>query len=66
MEQGNGDEVIAVRHRIRPHWQLLGQEQGLAALDALLPGDRTSWACVEDTFHCCERALMTAQRALLT
>jgi hypothetical protein len=66
MEKGDSDEVIAVRHRIRPHWLMLVLVSGVAALDALQATDASGWARVEDAFRCCDRALMTAQRALLT
>jgi signal transduction histidine kinase/CheY-like chemotaxis protein len=66
VEQGDADGLAEVRHRIRPHWQLLGQVEGVRALDALNVADRQGWPAVESVFRRCDRALMTAQRALLT
>jgi CheY-like chemotaxis protein len=66
MEKGEADRLSELRHRIRPHWQLLGQEAGVQVLDALTPGDVKGWPAVEHVFRCCDRALMAAQRALLT
>ncbi len=64
--QGDADKLSEIRHRIRPHWMLLGQFAGVRALDELNATQTEGWSVVEDTFRCCDRALMLAQQALLT
>jgi hypothetical protein len=62
---GDAGELSEIRHRIRPHWIQFGQIAGVRALDELDPARHEGWAVVEDTFRCCDRALMLAQRAVL-
>lgn len=62
---GDAATIPEVRHRIRPHWIQFGQFAGVRALDELDVARNEGWAVVEDTFRCCDRALMLAQRAVL-
>ncbi len=66
LERGDTEGMADVRHRLRPHWQLFGLQEGVRALEALTPGDRVAADAVEAVFRCCDRALMAAQRSLLT
>lgn len=60
---GDADLLSRTRHQVRPHWQLLGLEKGLAALDALvIPVTPGTEAAVVHWFAACDRAMMREQR----
>ena len=59
--------ISDIRHALRPHWQLLGLTDGVRDLDALsVSCTQAQWTAIEDVFRACDRALMRAQRALIT
>jgi len=52
----------ALRHKLRPHLDLLGMAQGRAVLDAFALGSDTR--TIDQVFACCDRAFLFRQAAL--
>ena len=62
---GDADAFSRIRHQLRPHWQLLGLAEGVAALDALaIPATEGAQEAVVRWFAACDRAMMREQRNL--
>ena len=62
---GDVDALRRVRHQLRPQWELLRMEQGLALLSRMDQEPAEAWLAGLDTFFvACDRAMLLKQREL--
>ncbi|MCB0792723.1 MAG: response regulator [Flavobacteriales bacterium] len=67
-ERNDRAAIDRERHKLRPHFKLLGMEQGIIALDHLAGGvgqDAPDLRPIMDAFRCCERAFLFHRAKLL-